>query len=320
MAELSPAYLVCGDDDAKIDSWRARVRRRAESERGPGGLESFDAAVSEPQEVAAALATLSFEAGTRYLLVDQIQVWKPSILAPVETAMTALPPDTVLVLIARGKPPKQLAAAVEAAGGEAREYSAPKPWQLPKWARERAAEEGVQLDAETAKELVSLVGPSQQRLAREIEKLALAVHPETRIGPEDVERLATGDASPGAYDVADALAAGDGPGALAIVERIAAHEGRPGALLWGIARRLREVHRAAALLEAGMPEQKVGEAVSRQPWLAKKIVARAKKADRATVEQALCALAEAEIELRGGGELALDEDSAFNLALTRAAA
>jgi DNA polymerase III subunit delta len=320
VAELQPAYLISGDDDAKIDVWRARVRRRADEDRGPGGLEAFDAGASDPQEVAAALATLSFDPGTRYLLVDQVQAWKPGQLEPMEAALAELPPDTVLVLIARGKAPKQLVDWVKRAGGEAREYAAPKPWHLPKWAVERAGEEGVQLDSETAKELVSIVGPNQQRLAREIEKLALAVHPATRISLEDVERLAAGDASPGAYDLADALAAGDGREALAIAERIAAHEGKPGGLLWGIARRLREVHRAAALLEAGVPEGKVGEAVSRQPWLAKKIVARAKKADRATLEQALCVLAEAEVELRGGGELALDEDSAFSLALARAAA
>ena len=318
MADLKPAYLVSGDDDAKIDSWRARVRRRAEEERGPGGLESFDAGASDPGEVAAALATLSFEAGTRYLLVDQVQVWKQ--VEPMESALAALPPDTVLVLIARGKPRAPLASAVKAAGGETREYSAPKPWQLPKWAVERAGEEGVQLDSETAKELISIVGSSQQRLIREIEKLALAVHPATRIGLEDIERLATGDASPGAYDLADALAAGDRREALAIAERITAREGKPGGLLWGIARRLREVHRAVVMLESGVPEQKVGESINRQPWLAKKIVARAKKADRATLERALCALAEAEVELRGGSELALDEDSAFSLALARATA
>ena len=55
MADLKPAYLICGDDDAKIDAWRARVRRRAEEERGPGGLEMFDARASEPAEVVAAL-------------------------------------------------------------------------------------------------------------------------------------------------------------------------------------------------------------------------------------------------------------------------
>jgi DNA polymerase-3 subunit delta len=319
VAELKPAYLISGDDDAKIDVWRARVRRRADEERGPGGLEAFDAGASDPQEVAAALATLSFDPGTRYVLVDQVQTWKPAQLEPIEAALAALPPDTVLVLIARGKAPKPLVSGIKKAGGEAREYAAPKPWHLPKWAAERAAEEGVQLDSETAKELVSIVGPNQQRLAREIEKLALAVHPATRIQLEDVERLAAGDASPGAYDLADALAAGDRREALAIAERIAAHEGKPGGLVWSIARRLREVHRAAALLEAGVPEGKVGEAVNRQPWLAKKIVARAKKADRATLEQVLCVLAEAEVDFRGGGELALDEDSAFSLALTRAA-
>src|SRR5215207_4954333 len=235
MAELKPAYLICGDDDAKIDLWRARVRRRAEDERGTGGLEAFEAGASEPQDVAAELATLSFDPGRRYLLVDQVQAWKPSELEPLTAALGSLPPDTVLVLVARGKPPKSLASAVEAAGGESRDYAAPKPWQLPKWAVERAGEEGVQLDSETAKELVSVVGPNQQRLAREIEKLALAVHPSTRIGLEDVERLASGDTAPGAYDLADALAAGDRRAALAIAERIAAHEGKPGGLLWAIA-------------------------------------------------------------------------------------
>ena len=69
MSELKPAYLVCGDDDAKIDSWRGRVRRRAEEERGPGGLETFDAGSSEPDEVEAALLALTFDPGTRYVLV-----------------------------------------------------------------------------------------------------------------------------------------------------------------------------------------------------------------------------------------------------------
>ena len=65
MAELKPAYLVCGDDDAKIDAWRGRLRRRAEQDRGPGGLETFDGASSDPSEVAAGLSLLSFDPATR---------------------------------------------------------------------------------------------------------------------------------------------------------------------------------------------------------------------------------------------------------------
>src|SRR3954465_14770785 len=52
MPGLKPAYLISGDDDAKIDAWRARVRRRAEEENGPGGLETFTAPADPPQAVA----------------------------------------------------------------------------------------------------------------------------------------------------------------------------------------------------------------------------------------------------------------------------
>jgi DNA polymerase III subunit delta len=319
VADLKPAYLVCGDDDAKIDAWRARVRRRAEDERGPGGLETFDAGSTEPAEVAAALAALTFDPGTRYLLVDDAGAWKAGALAPVEDALAGLPPDTVLVLIVRGKVPKQLRAAVEKAGGEVREYRAPKPWHLPKWCIERGRELGIELDGEAAKELVALVGTSQQRLSRELEKLALALHPARTASPGDVERFAARDAAPQAYDLADALVAGDLRATLALAEELEAHGERPGRLVFPIARRLREVHRAAVMLDAGMPEQKVGEALRAPPWLAKKTVARAKKADVAALERALSVFAELEVELRGGGDVQLDEDTAFSLALARAA-
>ncbi|HEY1274256.1 MAG TPA: DNA polymerase III subunit delta [Thermoleophilaceae bacterium] len=320
MADLKPAYLVCGDDDAKIDAWRARLRRRAEEERGPGGLETFDAQSSDPEAVAAALATLSFDPGTRYLLVDGAGGWKAGELAPLEAALAEMPPDTVLVFIVRGKALKQLTKAVESAGGEVREYQAPKPWELPKWTAERARELGIQLDKEASKTLVALVGSSQQRISRELEKLALAVHPSATAGVEDIERVAAADAAPQVYDLADALVAGDLQATLRLADELEAFGERPGRLLYTVVRRLREVHRAAVLLDSGMPEAKVGEALKTPPWLAKKTIAKAKKADRAALERALCVFADLEVDLRGGGEATLDEDTAFSLALTRAAA
>ena len=318
MAALKPAYLVCGDDDAKIDAWRARVRRRADDERGPGGLESFDARQSDPGEVAASLAMLSFETATRYLLVEDVCAWKAAELAPLEKALAGLPPETVLVLIARGKAPKSLSKATEKAGGEVREYAAPKPWELPKWCVGHARELGLQLDQEAAKELVARVGTSQQRLSRELEKIALAVHPSTAVTVADVERLAATDTAPGAYDLADALVAGDLRGTLALAEQLDEHGERPSKLVWPIVRRLREVHQAAALLGAGMPDAQVAAALKGPPWASKKVIARAKKADVATLERALCVFADLEVELRGGSDLQLGEDTAFSLALARA--
>src|SRR5439155_13265224 len=94
VADLKSAYLVCGDDDAKIDAWRGRVRRRAEEENGPGGLETFDARTSGPGEVAAELSALTFGAGTRYVLVDGVESWKAGELEPLERELASPAPDT----------------------------------------------------------------------------------------------------------------------------------------------------------------------------------------------------------------------------------
>jgi DNA polymerase III delta subunit len=319
VADLKPAYLVCGDDDAKIDAWRARVRRRAEEERGPGGLDAFDARVSEPDEIVAALTALTFDPGTRYVLVDHVGAWKAAQLDPLVAILADMPPDTVLVAIARGKALKQLCKAVEAAGGEVREYPAPKPWELPKWVVSRGQDLGLQVDPEAAKELVALIGAGQQRLSRELEKIALAIHPRANVLTADVDELAAADTAPQAYDLADALVAGDLEATLALAEQLDSHGERPGRLIFPVVRRLREVHRAASLLDQGVPESKVGEALKAPPWLVKKTVARAKKADRAALERAICVFADLEVDMRGGGDVQLDEDTAFSLALARAA-
>jgi DNA polymerase-3 subunit delta len=318
VAALKPAYLVCGEDDAKIDAWRGRVRRRAEEENGPGGLELLDAKASGPDEVAAALSALTFGTGTRYVMVDGIETWKAGDLEPLERQLGSPAPDTVLVLIARGKPPARLAKAVDAAGGERREYTAPKPWELPRWAAERAQEEGLRMDKEAAKLLVERVGPSQQRIAREIEKMALTLHPETRLDAATVAELASGSDGGQAYDLADAVVAGDLETTLRLAERLTFAGEPPARLVWPVIRRLREVHRAAQLLDAGMSERDAASALGGPPWLGKRTVAAARKADRSALARALCAFADLEVAVRSGD--AVDEHTGFTRALARAAA
>jgi DNA polymerase III subunit delta len=318
VADLKPAYLVCGEDDAKIDSWRGRVRRRAEEENGPGGLESLDARASGPDEVAAALSTLTFGTGTRYVMVDGVEAWKAGELDPLERELAAPAPDTVLVLIARGKAPARLAKAVDEAGGERREYAAPKSWELPRWAAERAQEEGLQIDKEGAKLLVERTGGSQQRIAREIEKLALMIHPDTKLDAGVVAELASGWDGGQAYDLADAVVAGDLETTLRLAEHLTSAGGPPARLVWPVIRRLREVHRAAQLLEAGVSERDTASALGAPPWLAKRTVAAAKKADRTALARALCAFADLEVDVRSGE--GTDEHTGFTRALARAAA
>jgi DNA polymerase-3 subunit delta len=317
VADLKPVYLICGDDDAKTDAWRSRVRKRAEAENGPGGLESFAASGDEAEAVVASLAALTFATGTRYVMVDDVGAWKAAAVAPLIDAIGALPPDTVLVLVVRGKPLKGLVTAVEQAGGEVREHAAPKPWELPKWATGRARELGLRLDGEAAKALVAIVGPSQQRLSREIEKIAIALHPEPTATLDDVEQLASGEASPKVYDLADAVVGGNVESAIELAEELSEWGERPSRFVYPIVGRLREVHRAVELLEGGLTEKELASSLKMSPWRAKKVVALARRADRETLQRAICRFADLEVELRGGGNL--DEETAVTLTLARAA-
>jgi len=319
VADLKPVYLISGDDDAKIDAWRGRVRARAERELGPGGLEQFDGKADGGGAVAGALAAMTFAEGTRYLLAEPVDGWKADDIAALEPSLAAMPPDTVLVLIARGKAPAKLAKTVEACGGEVRDYGAPKPWELPKWVVDRAREESLTMDIDTAKHLVQIVGSRQQQLQREVEKLRIALHPAAHVTAADVDALAAGETTAQAYDLADSIVAADLPAALALAEKLRAADERPGKLTYTLVRRLRDVHRAAVLLDAGVSEQKVGPALGGPPWAVKRIVAQARKADREVLERALEAFAEFELESRGGGDRDLDEDTAFTMTLVSAA-
>jgi DNA polymerase-3 subunit delta len=317
LAELKPVYLICGDDDAKTDAWRSRVRKRADAENGPGGLESFDASRDTSEAVVASLAALTFATGTRYVMVDDVGAWKAADASPLTDAIGALPPDTVLVLVVRGKPLKSMVAAVEQAGGEIREHAAPKPWEMPKWAIGRARELGLRLDNEAAKALVTIVGHGQQRLSRELEKLSIALYPEPTATVDDVERLAAGEASPKLYDLADAVVDGNVESAIQLAEELSEWGERPSRFVYPIVGRLREVHRAVELLESGLTEKQLAGALKMPPWRAKKVVSLARRADRETLQRAICRFADLEVELRGGGSL--DEQTAVTLTLARGA-
>jgi DNA polymerase III subunit delta len=321
VAELKPVYLICGDDDVKIDAWRARVKARAEQESGQGTLEQHDSGAMTPEALAADLAALTFATGTRYMLVDGVEAWKAAQLDPIERALADMPPDTILVLIARGKPQPRLGKAVEGAGGEVRSYEAPNARQLGKWTIERAAEQNLKIDADGARTLVSVVGQRQQRLAREVERLALLAYPEGKLDAQQIAELAAGESTLQAYELADAIVAGDERGALAIAERLTEQGEAPGRLLYAVVRRLRDVHRAAELLDAGVRESDAAGKLGMPPWLAKRIISAAKKAGRQALEDAICAFAQLEIDLRGGGlraDFSFDEYTALSLAIVRA--
>ncbi len=88
-----------------------------------------------------------------------------------------MPPETTLALFAReeakARTPASLHALIKRAGGQVVAQMTVKPWELAKWARRQGERMGLELDPGAARALVAQVGERQQRLLRELEKLAL---------------------------------------------------------------------------------------------------------------------------------------------------
>jgi DNA polymerase III subunit delta len=321
MAELKPAYLIEGDDDAKIDDWRKAIRGRAEREAATATFEALTDERTPGDAVAAAIGALTLAVGRRYVLAEGVENWKEKDVAPVVAALKTLPPDTVVVLIASGKvtkkggpAPAKIAKAVAACGGEVKTYASPTLGRLPAWVVERGKELDLAIERDAAQGLVERIGQDQRRLVRELEKIAIYAPDGGRVDVELVEELTVPDVEAQAYELADALIDGDRVRAVALAEDLQVRGTDIMHILYALLRRASELRRASAVIEGGGTTDDVAAALGlRQPWMAKRIVPRAKEVDGERLEAIIASLAELDWAIRGGGKV--DTQTALTLAI-----
>jgi DNA polymerase III subunit delta len=323
MSDLKPAYLIHGDDEVKLDAWRARVRDRAAREGA--SLELMDAARDSGEAMAMALSSMTLSMGSRYVLVDGIERWKDKDVIPVAAALANPPPETIVVLLGTARkepgrkpwsPPAKLAKAVEKAGGEVTEHSSPKASGFPAWVIERGRDLGLTVDREAARTLVERIGPEQRRLLRELEKLACYAPEGGKVDADVVEELTAPDVEAKAYQLADAVIDGDRARALALAEDLQVRGADIMHILYAMLRRTRDMRRAWAVLEAGGTSNDVQAAIGGPPFAAKRIASAARQADGERLERIAAGLADLDFAIRGGGNV----DTATALTLTLAAA
>ena len=141
----------------------------AEDAAGSAGVEVYEAEACTPENVTAALSTMTFALGRRFVIADGVERWKDSDVEPVAQALHSADPETLTVAFfareeGRYKVPAKLVQAVEKAGGQIAAELNVKSWDLPKWLIEQANHLDLTLDKDGAKALVAQVGDRQQRL------------------------------------------------------------------------------------------------------------------------------------------------------------
>jgi DNA polymerase-3 subunit delta len=312
-------YLIHGDDHGRIAERRANLRTLAESQSGAQGFELFEGEASSPDSVAAALNAMTFAIGRRFIIVDGVERWKDKELDELEQALAGIPPDTTISFFAREdgrlKAPKRLHDAVKKAGGDIAAEETIKPWELPKWAAQQARQLGLELTPEAARVLVSQVGERQQRLLRELEKLALEFGPGSSFDAEQIHELSASSAEHKAWSLADALLSGDPTRATRAYLQIRAHGERLPGLIYWMSSRLRQAHHAARALEAGQSHTTVRGGLRMPPKAADQLISDARRIGPDRLRDAIELVADLELTSRGGMTKGGSEDTAALLAI-----
>ena len=318
---MRPAYLIAGDDEAKIDVTRSRLRARAEGEGGSTALEVIEPLEGRGSPSLDALLTtlpaMSLVETRRYVLVDGIQRWRDKEHTAVAEALASLPPDLTLVLIARGKTPAKIAKAVEKAGGEVRIFEMPSARSLPGALAKEAASLGYRLEPDAARLLVTRLGQSRRRLSGEVGRLALWAGDGGEVTLDDLETMIVDESETAAWALSDALLERDREGAQRIAERLIGQGESVTGLIYSLASRLRKAHEALMLIEGGAAPRQVEGRLGMHPYAAKQLVRRLEGISLAEVRAAIEAVADLERWCRGDADYG--DELALTLTLNRAA-
>ena len=330
--EIKPAYLLRGSDAAKIDAALGRLRARAEREGGTGALESFNPDGSGPPDAEGlirAIPALSLMTERRYLLADRVERWSAAQAKAVAAALAAMPPETTVVLAghedqkARADERRKaktrldsLGEAVKTAGGDVRAYDAPRERELPAHLVAEARRRGFELRPGAARVLADRMGPSTQRLAVELDRLALWAGDGGCVDEDDLREMVSDTSEEAAWALSDALVDRDAALAGTAAERLAEQGESVTALVYQAAKRLREARLALDGLEAGHSARDLERSLPMHPYAAKQLLARVRNANQGDLRAATCAVADLEWWTRGGSDY--PDDLALTIAIRRA--
>lgn len=172
------------------------------------------------------------------------------------------------------------------------------------WARKQVNNTGAEIDEPTFRYLLTRVGSDVSRLTNEINKLATAALPGTRISIELIDELVPNSKEISNFDLTDHLVAGRRSKALGVLRKILDDGAEPLALLGLISYNYRRLLMAKDMMSRGVERREVANVVKLRYNNQEPFLMAARKADMKSLVRAMELLAKTDLSIKtskGGG-------------------
>ncbi|MFO0752452.1 MAG: DNA polymerase III subunit delta [Thermodesulfovibrionales bacterium] len=205
----SPIYLFHSPEDFLLYEAFASIREQQDK----GDVFNFDVYdckssddVAPMEQIVDTLNTLPFLAGRRTVVLKNLQKLAKKEAKKLEAYLAAPSPASLLIMLHEGASPKLFEAA--ALKGVKMIALTVQEKEIPLWITSHAKEKGLTLTGEAVDYLITVAGTDLGMLSAEIEKLS-CWSASGSIGVEELKGTVYAGAEYSAFDLTDALAAGD---------------------------------------------------------------------------------------------------------------
>lgn len=281
--------VVLGEEDAEIS------------------LTRFDSPDTELRDVLGELETVAmFGSGQRLVVVEQADTFVTNYRAELEDYVNAPYSTGVLVIELKSFPSSTRLYKAVVAKGTAIDASVPKGPLLVRWLTNWAQNNhAVEITKPAAEMLIEMIGPELGLLDQELAKLALVTNTDNRITPELVKRQVGTWRVKKAWDLIDAVLAGQVPEALRQLDLLLGSGEQPIAVLGQISYSLRQLAAATRLIvqgEASGQRVPLGQALEQagvRSFVARKAEQQLRRLGRQRGQQLYRWLLAADLDLKG---------------------
>lgn len=174
----------------------------------------------------------------------------------------------------------------------------PKGKELSRWIVQRAEREGMRFPAETADQLLDLVGPGLRRLDMEIQKVGLFFRGKKEILPEDVCEVVAEIRLDSIFELVGAIGRKESARSTAILENLLRGGAEPLAILGMIARQVRILWKMKYHLSQGTGPKEVSENVGIPSFAFKEYQDQSSLFSSRELKKSLLALQRTDLELK----------------------